>query len=134
METNDKVFGKIKYDHRWEKKKKIHFDGEEIEIKIIAKAFSQKSITDEQRRSYEKVFSNFDEVIKKVESSIIRYRKEHNKEIGKNGNLKEVVVPKSMIFTRSGDCYMLFDCKWDAEGIGVGIIPETFVDSQAAFM
>lgn len=49
LEVNDYVFGKMVYDHRWIKNEVISIFGKQKKIKICAKAFKEKPISDFQR-------------------------------------------------------------------------------------
>ena len=53
METvKDLVFGEMKYDHSWYKRENINLWGIETELKIIAFAYSEQEINDQQRSDY----------------------------------------------------------------------------------
>ena len=49
---NDPKFGEMIYKHRWQKNEKIAFLDKEVEITIVAKAYSNSPITENQQNSY----------------------------------------------------------------------------------
>ena len=63
-ETNDSVFGKMSYNHRWIKEENFLFLNKDFKVKVCAKAFNEKPITDEQRKSYSTLKSDYEIIVK----------------------------------------------------------------------
>ena len=141
----DPVFGEMNYKHRWYKKQDIKMFGKSWEIKVVAKAYSGKAITNEQQKSYELFMENEAKYIESIETELKKYINTNFKELAvnwvtarmieKTSDLSAVVVPKTLLFKQDGATVMLMDCVWDVEnGLGIKIIPEISIGIQDLFL
>ncbi len=75
METicKDRVFGEMTYKHRWYKQQSVTMFGKSWNIKVVAKAYSGKRITEEQRRAYRIFSEKEEEVLKRVGEKLKSY-------------------------------------------------------------
>ena len=80
-EVNDKVFGIMTYKHRWIKKEKINFWNHSYELTIAAKAYSNKPITDEQRKSYEYFKKNISTLSEETAKKLCNYINSDSEEL-----------------------------------------------------
>lgn len=141
----DAVFGEMTYKHRWVKEDKEVFFGKEEEIKIVAKAYSGKPITDEQRDAYSRYLSNNDEIKRTVEDQLMGYINNNIEELAeywvgarkieKIEELANVVSVKTVLFKQDGTTLILMECAWDVEnGVAVKVYPDVAVGSQDLFL
>lgn len=142
---NDAVFGEMSYKHRWYKKQKIEMFGQTWEIAVAAKAYTGRSITEEQRQSYSLFTREEREYVGIISEEIKNYVNAHRQELAENwvgarmiddiDDIAQVARPKTLLFKQDGTTIMLLDCVWDIEsGIGVKIIPEVMIGSQDVFL
>ena len=119
--------------------------GKNIEITVAAKAYTDKPITEEQRKSYTEFFNNERNYICTISNEIKKYVNEHlyplaedwpgAKTIKDISELGQIVSPKTLIFKQDGTAIMLLDCVLDVEnGIGVKIIPKFAIGPQDIFL
>lgn len=142
--VNDQVFGQMEYKHRWVKKEKLYFWGEEKELMIIAKAFSGKPIVDQQRSAYLEFKRCLFQISSKTETIVKEYVSKHLEEIrswdetfqfSQLKSLYEIITPISVVFRNNGEVFLLCECVWEQEsGIGIGIVPEYVVAVQEYFL
>lgn len=139
METvKDIVFGEMKYDHSWYKRENISLWGIETELKIVAFAYSEQGINDQQRSNYKYFKDNLDDISLKsyeaVKQYIEKYRNEINMslpESSKSYDIKKLVVPRIILFKKDGVCGILCDCIWDEEnGLAIQFKPAIDVGPQ----
>ena len=141
----DPVFGEMKYKHRWYKIEKIPFFNKEWQITVAAKAYSGKPITDKQRESYSYFKKNENKIITTITEIIMNYVNENCEElssswmgarmVSSSSDLSDITIPKTLLFTQSGELLVLFDCVWDMEhGLAVQVIPEYKIGSQDCFL
>ncbi len=147
METirKDRVFGEMVYKHRWYKQQMVLMFGKSWHIKVVAKAYSGKPITEEQRKAY-RIFSEKEEkILKSAEEKLKFYVNDNLEEISMNqnkikkiehvGELEQIVTPTSLLFKQDGTPILLFDCVWDPEnGVAVKLFPEMVVGPQDVFL
>ena len=115
----DAVFGEMTYKHRWVKEDKEVFFGKEEVIKIVAKAYSGKPITDEQRDAYSRYLSNNDEIKRTVEDQLMGYINNNIEELAeywvgarkieKIEELANVVSVKTVLFKQDGTTLILME-------------------------
>lgn len=141
----DSVFGEMKYKHRWYKIEKCALFHKEWDITVAAKAYSGKPITDAQRESYARYKANEKEIAQTVAEVITDYVNTNCNELAETwmgarmvssvSDLADIVTPKTLLFTQTGDALLLLDCAWDIEhGLGVQIFPEYKIGSQDCFL
>ena len=110
-----------------------------------AKAYSGKPITDAQRESYARYKANEKEIAQTVAEVITDYVNTNCNELAETwmgarmvssvSDLADIVTPKTLLFTQTGDALLLLDCAWDIEhGLGVQIFPEYKIGSQDCFL
>lgn len=142
---NDIVFGDMKYKHRWYKNEQITLFGKKWDIVIAAKAYSGKSITDEQRNSYSYFCGNIEQMCNIIANELQKYINKNFKEfadywtnahsINSADELAQVTIPKTLLFEEDGTTIMLLDCVWDEDhGVAVKLIPNIAVGSQDLFL
>lgn len=109
------------------------------------KAYSGKPITDAQRESYARYKANEKEIAQTVAEVITDYVNTNCNELAETwmgarmvssvSDLADIVTPKTLLFTQTGDALLLLDCAWDIEhGLGVQIFPEYKIGSQDCFL
>ena len=141
----DAVFGEMTYKHRWYKTQSESFFGREYVIKIAAKAYSEKPITDEQRDGYRQYTEKKDEYAKIVGEQLMRYVNANLQELAGEWvgarrvenitDLAGIVTPKTLLFKQDGTTLLLLECAWDMEnGIAVKLSPEIMTGSQNLFL
>lgn len=132
----DSVFGKMCYEHRWTKEENIYVFGKTQTIKICAKSFNEKPITDSQRASYLKIKKNLDDILNECAEKIYDYlNKFYNAKLENRSKINEHIQFTHIIFMQDGDTVLLFDTDYDIEnGIGIQIYPEMEIGPQDAFL
>ena len=143
--VNDQVFGQMKYNHRWVKQENIALWGNKHDVKIVAKAYSSKPITDAQRESYIFFKSNLAKISEETETLICKYVKDNLEDISIYwSNAKEYhsadefngdVTLTTVLFNQNGDIILLCDAVWDIEsGLGIKIHPQYEIGPQDLFL
>ena len=141
----DPVFGEMTYKHKWYKVQSEFIFGKKCTITIAAKAYSGKSITDQQRVAYQQYVERKDEYLKIAEDQLIQYVNSNLRELANYWmsarkirsvtELSEIVTPKTLLFKQDGTFLLLLECVWDVEnGIAVKLAPEVAVGSQYLFL
>ncbi len=140
----DPVFGEMTYRHRWFKNENITFWGKEFPVVIAAKAFSGKPITDEQRESYTWFKQNLNQVDETMTELASNYINENCQElvtywrgarmIQSADDLKTILTPKTILFTKNRAVLVLLDCPWDEHGIAIQLRPSVEIGSQDMFL
>ena len=140
----DHVFGTMKYKHRWFKDEIISIFNRDYNIKIVAKAYFGKPITEQQRVSYLKFKNEYQDFINRVTNLMLSYVNDNAenlslvwegaKKIKSDNELQGLVKPTSLLIKQDGTTVMMFDCQWDEHGIGVQIIPDFQIGSQDIFL
>lgn len=141
----DTAFGEMSYNHRWFKKQTIMMFGKEWDITVDAKAYSGKTITEEQQKAYLNFTAKEKEMVGIVGEQLKSYVNRNLTELATywvsaravvNVNeLGQMVTPKTLLFKQDGSTIMLFDCVWDIDGgVAVKLTPEVAVGSQDLFL
>lgn len=141
---NDPVFGEMQYKHRWYKEITLTIFAKKWKIILAVKAYSGKSITNEQRTSYSVFLQKKQNYIKSVEKIVIDYINDNCEELSETWEdahniedieeLNRIVIPKTLLIKEDGTTVFLFDCPWDEHGLGVRIIPRRGVGTQDSFL
>ena len=136
LEINDSIFEKMRYEHRWVKDEVFHILDKDQTVKICAKAFNEKPITDFQRDSYKKLKHDFDTIIEQCWNLISDYSaKFYSMELKDKSKIGEMIKLTHVIFMQDGDTILLFDAKFDLEnGIGIQIYPDFEIGPQDTFL
>lgn len=116
----DTVFDKMTYKHRWFKSEILNIFGEKFSVNIVAKAFSGKPTTDEQRESYAWFKDNLSQVNATMIELAANYINENCQEfafywsgvrmVSSTSDLAQILIPQSVLFTKNGGILVLFDC------------------------
>jgi hypothetical protein len=141
----DSVFGKMIYRHKWYREQKEIIFGKEYTIKIAAKAYLGKPITDEQRAAYCQYTKKREEYLKIAAEQLIEYVNSNFDELAynwqgarkikKETELPAVVTPKTLLFKQDGTTLLLLECDWDIDnGVAVKLSPEVAVGGQDLFL
>ncbi|GFI32040.1 MAG: hypothetical protein HFH50_09955 [Lachnospiraceae bacterium] len=141
----DRVFGEMTYKHRWYKQQSVTMFGKSWNIKVVAKAYSGKRITEEQRRAYRIFSEKEEEVLKRVGEKLKSYVNDslegglvggdEIKKVEQVCELEQMITPTSLLFKQDGTAILLFDCVWDVEnGVAVKLFPEMIVGPQDIFL
>lgn len=141
----DRVFGEMTYKHRWYKQQSVTMFGKSWNIKVVAKAYSGKHITEEQRRAYRIFSEKEEEVLKRVGEKLKSYVNDslegglvggdEIKKVEQVCELEQMITPTSLLFKQDGTAILLFDCVWDVEnGVAVKLFPEMIVGPQDIFL
>ncbi len=145
IKCNDPIFGEMSYKHGWFKNQSIFIFGKNWDIKILAKAFSQKAINAAEQNAYKNFMENETKFIEIAENQLKEYVNNNLYELSEYWvgarrvkdiiELAQMVTPKSLVFKQDGSIIMLLDCVWDVEnGVGVKLIPDVSVASQDIFL
>lgn len=145
IKCNDPIFGEMFYKHGWFKNQSIFIFGKNWDIKISAKAFSQKPINETEQNAYKNFMENETKFIEIAEIQLKDYVNNNLHELSEYWigarrvkditELAQMVTPKSLLFKQDGSVIMLLDCVWDVEnGIGIKLIPDISVASQDIFL
>ena len=119
--------------------------GKEWDITVDAKAYSGKTITEEQQKAYLNFTAKEKEMVGIVGEQLKSYVNRNLTELATywvsaravvNVNeLGQMVTPKTLLFKQDGSTIMLFDCVWDIDGgVAVKLTPEVAVGSQDLFL
>ncbi len=131
--VNDKIFGKMTYNHGWKKTESITLFGKNHEVKITAAAYKNDEILPIQRTNY----SNYKNKLEQNNDQIIKKLNEYAKKFLKNTkDLHKTMEPKGILFTREGPWGILAEIKEDVEN-GIGIFfnnNKITVDRQDALL
>lgn len=140
----DAAFGEMTYKHRWFKTEILNFFGEDFSVKIVAKAFSGKPITDEQRDAYKWFKENLMQINETMSELASSYINENCQEfatnwsgarmVGSSADLAQILTPKTVLFTKDAGILVLLDCPWDEHGIAIQLKPETEIGCQDIFL
>ena len=135
-EITDSVFGKMSYNHRWIKEENFLFLNKDFKVKVCAKAFNEKPITDEQRKSYSTLKSDYESIVKDCTPIAIDYlNKFYSANIQNETDLINNITFTHIIFMQDGDTILLFDTDYDVEnGIGIQIYPTMEIGPQDTFL
>ena len=142
---NDRAFGEMNYKHRWYKQQSIIIFEKSWDMTIVARAYSGKAITEEQRKSYSLFMQNETHFIDIISNELKKYVNFNLEEIASFwadarqindvNELSQIVTPKTLLFKQDGATIMLFDCIWDIEnGLGVEVLPNVLVGVQDLFL
>lgn len=142
---NNRVFGVMQYDYQFEKFERINIFKKEYDISIIAEAFTDEKISEEQEKSYSKFKENKKSYIETIENKLKDYINENIEDLATYWvgarkiinitDLAKVVEPKSILFQQDGTIVFLAECEWDIEnGIAVKLYPEVEVGPQDVFI
>ncbi|MBP3255572.1 MAG: hypothetical protein J6M60_03685 [Clostridia bacterium] len=141
---NDEVFGILNYDHGYEKEEEIIFFDKSYKIIISVQSYD-KTITEEQRKSYKMFKENYNEIIKKLPPILLEYylkiydefielyfkvpekidKKHINEEL-----IVRLIKPRTLFIDKKGKFGLLCDCIWDEEH-GIAIL---FTDNSLSIV
>lgn len=141
----DAIFGEMTYKHRWIKSEQETLFGKEYTLQIVAKAYSGKSITDEQRETYKKYLAEKEQFKGLLSNELMCYINDNIQELAEYWvgarkinaveDLSAVVEPKTLLIKQDGTMLFLLECAWDIEnGVAVKIYPEVAIGSQDLFL
>lgn len=141
---NDPTFGEMTYNRRWAKMENLSIFEKEWPIKIVAKAFSGKPISDAQRDSYRWFTENASQIDKNMYDVASGYINENCHEfaefwrgarmVSAPSDLAQIITPKTVLFKQDGEVLVLFDCPWDEHGIAIQLKPVIEIGSQDMFL
>ena len=140
----DAVFGEMTYKHRWFKTEILNIFEKDFSVRIVAKAFSGKPITDEQRDAYKWFKENLGQINETMTQLASGYINENCQEFDAHGrresmltahaDLEQIITPRTLLFTKDGGILVLFDCPWDEHGIAIQLKPEIEIGCQDIFL
>lgn len=127
--VNDPVFGEMTYDYSWEKTEEFSAFGRDVEIHIVAKAYSGQEILEVQRNAYVKYMNNIPTYLKDVPKKLLEYYLNNYEQILSTVNIPEkinksninkeliskLIRIKTLYIDREGRYGWLCDCAWDNE-------------------
>ncbi len=131
----DNVFGEMIYDHSWERKETLSFFGKELNIKIVAEAYSGQDILEIQKELYKRYMAEVSEYTRLIPDALLEYYfnsydaissdidipEQINKENITKDKIVKLVRVTSLYFSRDGKYGYLCDCAWDEEN-GICIV------------
>lgn len=136
MDTiNDKVFGEMTYDVSWEKYEVRNIFEDQIDVRIVAKAYEGQEILDIQRESYKKYVNNEELYIRKIPQIVLAYYKDiyddilefcympqkYNIENINADSVLDLIEVHTIYFDREGNFGYLCECGWDDDN-GIAIM------------
>ncbi len=133
---NDIVFGEMIYNHGWVNRKKIQFWGEVIDFKIKVVTYEENIVLESQREDYQYFISNVERISNETFLSVKKYIEDNKDEIypylpaNIKHDVKDLVMPKTILFDEDNVFGILCDCLWDEHGIGIQILPNIEVGPQ----
>jgi hypothetical protein len=133
---NDIVFGEMIYNHGWVNRKKIQFWGEVIDFKIKVVTYEENIVLESQREDYQYFISNVERISNETFLSVKKYIEDNKDEIypylpaNTKHDVKDLVMPKTILFDEDNVFGILCDCLWDEHGIGIQILPNIEVGPQ----
>ena len=146
MTINDSVFGNMVYDAGWEKGETLTIWGEEIYVRIVAKAYTGQDILDSQREGYMTIKSSLSNLENSIKEALLGYyKKNYNYIVGNIDNIPfqysvneitaeriiDLIKIKTLIFDRKGNFGFLCDCAWNTEdGIAIKLNSKVEVGEQ----
>lgn len=141
---NDAVFGEMTYTHRWSKKESFSFFGKNWDITVVAKAFSGKPISDEQRASYQWLKENLAQTDEMLYEIVSRYINDNCQQfavywsgarmVNTPSDLAQIIELKTILIKQDGTLLILSDCPWDEHGIAIQLKPTTEIGPQDMFL
>ena len=142
--VKDIVFGEMTYKRRWLKMELFNFFGKIWDVKVVAKAFSGKPISDEQRDSYQWFKDNLNQIDEAMYKLASAYINDNCQELAMTWNgarmvnspaeLAQVVSLKTILFKQDGCTLVLFDCPWDEHGIAIQLKPDIEIGCQDMYL
>ena len=142
--VNDISFGEMTYKRGWKKTEDFTFFGKNYQLSVIAKSFSEKPITKEQRESYVWVKNNIEQIDIKLTSMLIDYINDQidtislywagARIIDAAEDVSQVVDLKTILFKNDGSTIILCDCVWDEHGLAVQLRPDYEIGEQDLFL
>ncbi len=117
----DDVFGEMTYKYNWVKTDDIELWEKKYSIRVIAKAYENQDINEHQRKGYNYLKNNIDEISKSGLDKLIEFYKNQISKDKSNNEIIELVEPKTIIFTQKDKFGILCSCSWDKEH-GIAII------------
>lgn len=142
--VNDVVFGEMIYKRRWSKKETFSFFGKDWKMTVVAKAFSGKPISDEQRVSYQWLKENLKQVDEMLYEMISGYINDNCQEfsvywsgarmVNTPSDLARIIDLKTILIKQDGTTLVLSDCPWDEHGVAIQLKPDVEIGSQDMFL
>lgn len=125
----DPIFGEMVYDYSWEKEEEFLAFGRDVNLRVVAKAYSGQDIRDVQREAYITYKSNLSKYIMNVPGVLLDYYLRNYEfisscvsipdKISKDNINKELISKliriKTLYIDRKGQFGWLCDCAWDSE-------------------
>ena len=133
---NDIVFGEMIYNHGWVNRKKIQFWGEVIDFKIKVVTYEENIVLESQREDFQYFISNVERISNETFLSVKKYIEDNKDDIypylpaNIKHDVKDLVIPKTILFDEDNVFGILCDCLWDEHGIGIQILPSIEVGPQ----
>lgn len=120
------ILGNMEFNTGFKCNNSITFCGEEKEIIVKAKAyFEADGITEAQKEAMKK----YSESVKKIGDLVSDLAEEYDE------NAKQRFVPKTLLFSRDGECALLCDDNDEPdEGIAICIYPKAVIVSQDDYL
>lgn len=129
MTRNDIVFGQMEYANSWVKTEMQFFFGRELLVRIVARAFADEEISEEQRLAYKRYLDNQNEYIRNTPSVLLAYYLDNydyiestveipdviNRENINEELIVKLIKVRTIYFDREGQYGWLCDCAWDEE-------------------
>ncbi|HHT77748.1 MAG TPA: hypothetical protein GXZ67_07695 [Clostridiaceae bacterium] len=130
----DSTFGEMEYKHGWVKKQKLMLWGTVRDIKIKASAYTGEEILQLQRDSYKKFSESVAAISGRSLEVVADYLKK-NYQKSDYESVKELVIPRSILFKRDGSYGILCDFALDEEhGLVICVSPKEEVGVQDIFL
>ena len=144
VKVTDAIFGEMTYKHRWYKDITLQLFAKEWSVTLVAKAYSGKPITDEQRTSFTAFQEKEKEYADIAGNLVMEYINANCEELAATWlgvrtvsnieELNQIVVPKTLLIKQDGTTLLLLDCPWDEHGLAVQFIPEVSIGSQDIYL
>ena len=106
--VKDKLLGELYYEHAWIKTDMLEYNG--INLMIIFQAFSNETVSDEQKALYIRVVGNFAKIIEKAHSALMS-------RLG--DNICDIII-NGIYFNRFNEFGLLCENEgWEEHGLAV---------------
>ena len=144
VKVTDAIFGEMTYKHRWFKDYTLQLFEKEWCVTLVAKAYSGKPITDEQRTSFTTFQENEKEYANIAGNLVMEYINANCEELAATWlgarmvsnieGLNQIVVPKTLLIKQDGTTVLLLNCPWDEHGLAVQFIPEIRIGREEIYV
>ena len=111
----DKVFGEIKYDLFWEGQSSLTWNNTNCPVTIIVRAANAQPPSEKQQNCFVYFQSNSTSLISSAIEQLLKYCQENYDKNLNKASLGSKLIPREIIFRRTGRWGITFDSPWENE-------------------